>query len=90
MIVANTEENLAKCICATCPTYTACMRERKEGLFCAKGETGCDIPEEDECVCARCPIDGQYKLTARLDLMEKKILKLNQFYCIKGPAGIKK
>jgi hypothetical protein len=43
--------------------------------------------DEEECLCTECEIDREYKLTARLDLMEKMILKMNQFYCSRGPAG---
>jgi hypothetical protein len=62
------------------------MRESKEGLFCARGKTSCDV-EDDECICEQCPIDKEYRLTAVLDLMEKTILKMSQFYCMRGPAG---
>ena len=89
MIVPDTSDNREKCICPKCPTYSDCMKDKGEVLFCAKGKTGCEI-EEDECICEDCPIDKEYKLSARLDLMEKKILKMNQFYCMKGPAGTKK
>jgi hypothetical protein len=89
MIVSDTKENLEKCICKECPSYTQCMRDKNGGLFCARGKSSCEV-EEEECICVDCPVDKEYKLTARLDLMEKKILKMNQFYCIKGPAGTKK
>jgi len=89
MIVPDTKENQEKCICPECPTYSDCMKEKAEVLFCSKGKTDCEI-EEDECICDECPVDKEYKLSARLDLMEKKILKMNQFYCTKGPAGMKK
>lgn len=89
MIVPDTKENQDKCICSDCSTYNQCMGDNQEGLFCARGNTSCEI-EEDECLCVQCPIDKEYKLTLRLDLMEKMILKMNQFYCEKGPAGSKK
>ena len=85
MPVPNTEENMKKCICKSCPTYSSCMDEAKEGLFCASGKSGCEI-EKKECVCEDCPVDKEYNLTADLDLMEKMILKMNQFYCENGPA----
>jgi hypothetical protein len=90
MLVPDMRENFERCVCAECPTYTRCMRDGREGLYCARGATKCEITEEEDCSCARCPVDQEYRLTARLDLMEKKILKLNQFYCVKGPAGSKK
>jgi hypothetical protein len=85
MSVPNTKENTVKCICGTCPTYSACMSESKEALFCAVGKSGCIIDKE-ECLCQSCPIDKEYLLTANLDLMEIMILKMNQFYCENGAA----
>ncbi len=89
MLVPNTPENLKKCICMNCPTFEKNLKGIKEGLFCARGKTDSSV-EEDECLCAQCQIDEEYKLTARLDLMERMILKLNQFYCSRGPAGTSK
>ena len=88
MLVPNTKENFEKCACKDCPTYNRCMKDNSEGLFCANGKTECTI-EKEECNCNTCPIDGEYHLTDRLDLMEKMILKLNLFYCERGPAGTK-
>jgi len=85
MPVPDTEENMKKCICKSCPTYSSCMGDAGEGLFCAAGKSGCEI-DKKECVCESCPIDKEYNLTANLDLMEKMILKMNQFYCENGPA----
>ncbi len=85
MPVPNTKENKEKCICRTCPTYESCMRDSSESFFCSEGSSGCKI-EQKECICENCPIDKDYNLTANLDLMEKMILKMNQFYCDNGPA----
>ena len=85
MSVPNTKENLEKCICKSCPTYSACMSDSKEALFCAVGKSGCTVNQED-CLCESCPLDKEYLLTANLDLMEKMILKMNRFYCENGPA----
>jgi len=85
MPVPNTKENMEKCICKTCPTYSSCMSDLKESLFCAVGKTGCKV-DKDECLCESCPVDKEYFLTANLDLMEKMILKMNQFYCENGSA----
>lgn len=85
MPVPDTKENMEKCICMDCPTYSSCMSDKKEGLFCAKGKSGCTV-EKKECICESCPIDKEYNLTANLDLMEKMILKMNQFYCENGKA----
>jgi hypothetical protein len=89
MIVPDTSENLKKCICTNCQTYKQYIKERAEGLFCARGTINTAI-EEDDCLCGQCDVDEEYKLTIRLDLMEKMILKLNQFYCNRGPAGTRK
>jgi len=86
MLVPNTPENLKICICTDCPTFEKNLKGIKEGFFCARGKTDSSV-EEDECLCAQCQIDEEYKLTARLDLMERMILKLNQFYCSRGSAG---
>jgi hypothetical protein len=89
MSVPDTPENAKNCICGDCPTFKAFIKTEGGGLFCATGKAVPvkDAIEEDECLCTRCAIDQEYKLTARLDLMEKKILKMNQFYCSRGPAG---
>ena len=89
MLVPDTKENLDKCICKNCSTYNDCMKNNADGLFCAKGKTDCTV-EKKECMCVSCPIDTEYRLTGRLDLMEKMILKLNTYYCETGPAGSKK
>ncbi len=89
MLVPNTPENLKKCICTDCPTFQKNLKGIEEGLFCARAKSESNV-EEDECLCDQCQIDGEYKLTARLDLMERMILKLNQFYCSRGPAGTSK
>jgi hypothetical protein len=85
MPVPNTKENLEKCMCKECATYSICMTDAKEGLFCAIGKSGCPITQ-NECICPDCMIDKEFQLTANLDLMEKMILKMNQFYCENGPA----
>ena len=50
MIVPDTKENLSKCICMKCLTYVQCMKDKKEGLFYAKGKSACEV-EEEECDC---------------------------------------
>ncbi|MFC2144879.1 DUF2769 domain-containing protein [Actinomycetota bacterium] len=85
MSVPETKENMEKCICMNCPTYSSCMSDKKEGLFCATGKSNCTI-EKKECICESCPIDKEYNLTANLDLMEKMILKMHLFYCENGKA----
>jgi hypothetical protein len=85
MPVPNTKENMGKCICPVCPTYSSCMGDAAEKLYCAAGKSGCELVK-DECICETCPVDKEFQLTANLDLMEKMILKMNQFYCENGPA----
>ena len=85
MPVPETKENMEKCICNSCTTYDSCIKGKKEGLFCATGKSNCVIKKR-ECMCESCPIDKEYNLTANLDLMEKMILKMHQFYCDNGKA----
>jgi len=85
MEVPDTKENIEKCICKKCPTYNDCMSGGSEALYCSSGKSKCKI-EEEECICEQCPIDKEYHLTSSLDLMEKSILHLNNYYCINGPA----
>jgi len=53
--VSDTPDNLKKCICPRCPTYTDCTRKKKEKFFCAKGETACPVVQKS-CICGDCPI----------------------------------
>jgi hypothetical protein len=46
--VADTPENMARCICGTCPSYPG-----EGGFFCAKGKSAKPI-EKRGCVCADC------------------------------------
>lgn len=85
MSVPDTNENMEKCFCKICPSYNRCMGDSKERLFCAKGKSNCNI-EKAACICETCPIDKEYNLTANLDLMEKVLLNMNQFYCMNGHA----
>ncbi len=48
------------------------MKERMEGLFCAKGKSTCEF-EKVNCVCAGCPVYGEYSLS-------------DSFYCAIGAA----
>ena len=62
MKVPDTKEDWAKCICMNCPTENECMKTRMQGLFCARGETNCDL-ERQGCICGECPISSEYQLT---------------------------
>lgn len=58
------------CICAGCPSYTTCMKEKDELLFCANGKSMCTV-EERGCICPTCPVTSMLGLT-------------HMYYCIKG------
>jgi len=60
MKVPNTKENMAKCICGSCPTFT--QNGLSEGLFCARGESY-KVPEMKGCICAGCPVWAEYDLS---------------------------
>ncbi len=59
--VPDTPENMAKCICGQCPSHDACMKEKMEGLFCAKGKSSCEVTQKG-CVCAVCPLTPEFDL----------------------------
>jgi len=52
---------IAKCICGKCPTYSDCMREKKEALFCAMGKSGCTAVKKG-CLCPACPVTRELGL----------------------------
>lgn len=70
MKVPDTQENLMKCICGKCPTYTNCMKDKMEGLFCGREKSSCDV-EKAGCICGQCPLFLEYKLE-------------NFYYCLSG------
>ena len=51
------------CLCPGCPTYTSCMREKKERLFCALGKSACTVPARNGCLCPTCPVTAKMGLT---------------------------
>jgi len=59
--VPDTQENLMKCICGKCPTYSQCMKDGMEGLYCARRISDCDI-ERMGCICGQCPLFMEYDL----------------------------
>ncbi len=61
MKVPNTGENLKKCICPRCPSYTECMKSGMEGLFCARGKSGCEL-DRLGCICGQCPVQSEHLL----------------------------
>lgn len=72
MKVSDNEENLLKCLCTGCPTYNDCMKEKMEGLFCARDKTDCDFDKQG-CLCGECPVAGDYQLSG-------------MYYCETGAA----
>ncbi len=62
MAAPDTKENLMKCICMNCPTHNDCMKEKKEGLFCARGKTTCEMTRVG-CICGECPVQNDYRLS---------------------------
>jgi hypothetical protein len=59
--VADTPENMKKCICGGCPSYNQCMKDKMHGFFCAKGKTDCELTKSG-CLCGACPVASEHKL----------------------------
>ncbi|MBE0428657.1 MAG: DUF2769 domain-containing protein [Thermoleophilia bacterium] len=57
MEVPNTQENMSKCICNTCPTFI----EGDKGFFCSLDRSDKQIVKKG-CMCADCAIWAQYEL----------------------------
>ncbi len=70
--VPDTQENMEKCICGRCPTYLQadCPKEKKEGLYCSKGKSACDL-NQITCLCGSCPVYEKYELEGG-------------YYCLRG------
>ncbi len=51
------------CICGKCPTYTECMRESGDLLFCINGKSPACMFEKKECLCPSCTVCGERRLT---------------------------
>jgi hypothetical protein len=60
-IIPNTDENAERCVCPECPTYTTCMNDKNEYLFCSRGISECDIKKKG-CNCPTCPVWRDYGL----------------------------
>jgi aldose sugar dehydrogenase len=73
MAVDNTAENAERCVCPGCPTYTDCMRDAAEVLFCARGVSTCS-PTAVSCKCGGCSVWGHYGLSS-------------YYFCIKDAAS---
>jgi len=59
--VPDTSENLQKCICGGCPSYNQCMKDKMEGLFCAREKSTCEVVKNG-CLCGACPLASDYRL----------------------------
>jgi len=58
-LIYNTEENRAKCICPSCPSFPrTCIGEL---LYCSTGASKCDI-EIHKCICDKCEVYIENKL----------------------------
>jgi len=73
-IVELNQENLSKCLCPNCPSYSNCARKIKEYLYCAQavGNSKC-LLQMNGCICAECP------------LRKEKGIKFG-YYCVYGSA----
>jgi len=71
--VEDAPENAERCRCPSCPTFDACMREKQQALFCARGNSDC-VPAPVSCLCGECPVWAQYELSG-------------YYFCIKGAAA---
>ena len=70
--VPDTQENMMKCICGSCPTHDQCMKDKMEGLFCARGKSTCPVTRSG-CICGGCPVASENDLDA-------------MYYCETGAA----
>ncbi len=49
------------CICRNCPTFSQCMDENNEALFCILGKSSCNIYRVD-CKCLECPAHSNFEM----------------------------
>jgi hypothetical protein len=59
--VADSPENMQKCICGGCPSHNQCMKDKMQGLFCARGKTDYELAKSG-CICGACPVASEHKL----------------------------
>ena len=55
--VPDTDANMSRCLCGTCPTYPG-----EGGFFCAKGKSAKAI-ERKGCMCSGCANFSEFGLT---------------------------
>jgi hypothetical protein len=56
------EAEKAKCMCGTCPTYTKCAINAKEGFYCTVGKSFMCITFDKGCTCRTCPVTSDLGL----------------------------
>jgi hypothetical protein len=59
--IPDTQENIQKCICGGCPSYSQCMRGKDEILYCARAKSHCEIVKSG-CLCGACPLTPEFDL----------------------------
>jgi len=59
--IPDTQENIQKCICGGCPSYSQCMRDNDEILYCARVKSACEIVKNG-CLCGACPLTPEFDL----------------------------
>ena len=64
------EQDRARCLCPTCPTYADCAKKKKELMFCFEGKSSC-ITVSKGCHCPGCPVKADYGL-------------INIYFCLNG------
>lgn len=65
------ERNRTLCNCPKCPTYTPCMEEKGERMFCWIGKSTCTV-DPTGCLCPSCPVAAIMGYT-------------HTYYCTGGP-----
>ena len=45
-----------RCVCAQCPTYNECMREKGGVFYCITGRSPVCTFERKACICPTCPV----------------------------------
>lgn len=58
MEVPNTDENMDKCICPSCPSFN----DGDVGLFCSVGKSEMDVIQRG-CICDECAVQAGYDLS---------------------------
>lgn len=52
----------ATCICGSCPTFTKCAKDAKEGFYCAVGKSFRYNTFDRGCTCPTCPVTSDLGL----------------------------